>query len=102
MRFLISFLVSVLNQLWILRGHFLCCRSLMKLQGTPYCRGGGRKRKIEEVKVKSRQLGELAPFQQFEMVTLLTCTQEVVKNSLFLLKLGKNKQSEVLEQHEAH
>lgn len=24
------------------------------------------------------------------------------KNSLFLLKLGKNKESEVLEQHEAH
>lgn len=45
MRFLISFLVSVLNQLWILRGHFLCCRSLMRLQGTPYCGGGEEKQK---------------------------------------------------------
>lgn len=36
--FFTSFLVSVLSQLWILRGHFLCCLSLMRLQGTPYCK----------------------------------------------------------------
>lgn len=35
-----SFLASVLSQLWILRGHFLCCLSLMRLQGTPYCKSG--------------------------------------------------------------
>lgn len=51
MHFLISFLVLVLNQLWILRGHFLCCRSLMKLQGTPYCNGVGRKEKKTDLEV---------------------------------------------------
>lgn len=55
MRFLISFLVLVLNQLWILRGHFLCCRSLMKIQGTPYCSGVQGKQRKEE-KVRSEQM----------------------------------------------
>lgn len=38
--FFTSFLASLLSQLWILRGHFLCCLSLMRLQGTPYCKSG--------------------------------------------------------------
>lgn len=93
MRFLISFLVSVLNQLWILRGHFLCCRSLMRLQGTPYCRGG---RKTEEVKVKSWQLEELALFQQFEAVTLLIYTQVVVETHFFSSSLARTKRVKFL------
>lgn len=93
MRFLISFLVSVLNQLWILRGHFLCYRSLMRLQGTPYCRGG---RKTEEVKVKSWQLEELASFQQFEAVTLLIYTQVVVETHFFSSSLARTKRVKFL------
>lgn len=93
MRFLISFLVSVLNQLWILRGHFLCCRSLMRLQGTPYCRGG---RKTEEVKVKSWQLEELASFQQFQAVTLLIYTQVVVETHFFSSSLARTKRVKFL------
>lgn len=55
MHFLISFLVLVLYQLWILRGRFLCCRFLMKLQGTPYCHGVGDKKKQRQLESSSSQ-----------------------------------------------
>lgn len=128
--FLISFLVLVLNQLWILRGHFLCCRSLMKLQGTPYCSGvvGGEKKTELELYIhsSSKKHFELSSFKIYFSIQSIwavwaccqaptTCSDETVwngcpadkypggaENSLFLLHLGKNKESEVLEQHEAH
>lgn len=83
MHFLISFLALALSQPWILRGRFQCCRSLMTLQGTPYCNRG--------VCVWGGQL-------EFSRMWLLNAGF----NSLFLLKLGKNKEGKVLEQHEAH
>lgn len=60
MHFLISFLALVLSQLWILKGHFLCCRSLMMLQGTPYCSGGGGKKEKKKLGLymHGRQLKE--------------------------------------------